>query len=78
MTPDYEYNEKCHIRFFNCDNMDFMKEIPDNYFELCICDPPYGIDITKQFENANKVGTKSMFKQTTAIVTGKQIGRAHV
>ena len=46
MTPDYEYNGKCHIRFFNCDNMDFMKEIPDNYFELCICDPPYGIGIS--------------------------------
>ena len=43
MTPDYEYNDKCHIRFFNCDNMDFMKEIPDNYFELCICDIPYGL-----------------------------------
>ena len=45
MTPDYEYKGKCHIRFFNCGNMDFMKEIPDNYFELCICDPPYGIDV---------------------------------
>ena len=45
MTPDYEYNEKCHIRFFNCDNMDFMKEIPDKYFDLAIVDPPYGINV---------------------------------
>jgi site-specific DNA-methyltransferase (adenine-specific) len=23
--------------------MDFMRDIPDNYYELSICDPPYGI-----------------------------------
>ena len=45
MKPDYEYKGKCHIRFFNCDNMDFMKEIPDNYYDLAIVDPPYGIDV---------------------------------
>ena len=26
------------------DNMELMARYPDNYFELCICDPPYGID----------------------------------
>jgi site-specific DNA-methyltransferase (adenine-specific) len=25
------------------DNMEFMKTIEDNYFELAIVDPPYGI-----------------------------------
>lgn len=45
-----------------------MRHYPDNYFDLAVVDPPYGIDITKQFENANKVGTKSMFKQTKGIV----------
>ena len=55
MIPDYEYKGKCHIRFLNCDNMDFMKEIPDNYFELCICDPPYGINASKgTFGSSNK------------------------
>ena len=43
MTPDYEYNGKCHIRFFNCDNMDFMKEVEDKKYDLAIVDPPYGI-----------------------------------
>ena len=28
----------------NCDNMELMKEFEDNYFDLAICDPPYGID----------------------------------
>jgi site-specific DNA-methyltransferase (adenine-specific) len=29
----------------NCDNMELMAEYPDNYFDLAIVDPPYGIDI---------------------------------
>ena len=28
-----------------CDNMDYMKTIPDGYFELAIVDPPYGINM---------------------------------
>ena len=68
MTPDYEYKGKCHIRFFNCDNMEFMKEVEDKEYAIGLVDPPYGIDITGQFENANKDGTKSMFKKTKGIV----------
>ena len=45
-----------------------LKRFNDKHFDLAIVDPPYGIDITKQFENANKAGTKSMFKQTKGIV----------
>ena len=36
--------EKIYIE--NCDNMDLMARYPDNYFDLAIVDPPYGIDIT--------------------------------
>ena len=31
----------------NCDNMELMAEFPDNYFELAIVDPPYGIGANK-------------------------------
>ena len=31
--------------FYNMDCMEGMKEFPDNYFELAIVDPPYGINI---------------------------------
>lgn len=31
----------------NCDNMELMAEFPDNYFDLAIVDPPYGIDVNK-------------------------------
>jgi site-specific DNA-methyltransferase (adenine-specific) len=33
------------ITITNEDNMALMKRYPDNYFELAIVDPPYGIDI---------------------------------
>lgn len=36
------------IRFFNCDNIDFMRTVPDNHYDLAIVDPPYGIDINSQ------------------------------
>ena len=56
------------LSLYHADCMEIMKQYPVKYFDLAIVDPPYGIDITKQFENANKVGTKSMFKQTKGIV----------
>lgn len=31
--------------FYNEDCLEAMKEMPDNYFELAIVDPPYGINI---------------------------------
>ena len=34
-------------------NMELMARYPDNYFELAIVDPPYGIDWMKQIENPN-------------------------
>ncbi len=34
----------------NCDNMDLMREYPDNYFDLAIVDPPYGIKRSGQNE----------------------------
>lgn len=30
----------------NCDCLEFMRSLPDNYFDLCIADPPYGIGIS--------------------------------
>jgi site-specific DNA-methyltransferase (adenine-specific) len=35
------------INLYNCDNMGFMKNIPDNYYDLAIVDPPYGINASK-------------------------------
>ena len=43
MKPDYQIK---NVKLYNCDNMIFMKEIPDNYYNLAIVDPPYGIGIS--------------------------------
>lgn len=38
-------NEKMPIsEIHNCDCMDFMRTIPDKFFDLAVVDPPYGID----------------------------------
>ena len=36
------------IEITNEDNMELMKRYPDNYFNLAIVDPPYGIDADKK------------------------------
>ena len=49
--------------FYNMDCMEGMKEFPDKYFELCIVDPPYGIQdaggqtggLGKVFKNRNQI-----------------------
>lgn len=33
------------IELLNMDCMDYMRDLPDNAFDLAIVDPPYGIDI---------------------------------
>jgi site-specific DNA-methyltransferase (adenine-specific) len=36
------------ITLYNCDCMEYMKDIPDKYFDLSIVDPPYGINRSGQ------------------------------
>jgi site-specific DNA-methyltransferase (adenine-specific) len=38
---------KAKSEVFNMDCIEGMKQYTDNYFELAIVDPPYGIDVTK-------------------------------
>lgn len=41
-------------KLYNVDCMEALKEIPDNFFEIAICDPPYGIGIDGQKLSINK------------------------
>lgn len=41
-------------RLYNRDCMDAMKEIPDKFFQLALCDPPYGIGHDGQKERVHK------------------------
>lgn len=52
-------------RLYNMDCMTAMREIPDKFFELAICDPPYGIGIDGQKLNINKKNPKHTRKEHT-------------
>lgn len=30
------------ITLYNGDCMEYLRTLPDNAFDLCVCDPPYG------------------------------------
>jgi site-specific DNA-methyltransferase (adenine-specific) len=45
MKPDKEYNGRATIRMFNIDCMKLLEAVPKKHYELCICDPPYGINL---------------------------------
>jgi site-specific DNA-methyltransferase (adenine-specific) len=42
------------INFYNVDNMEFMASKPDNYYDLAIVDPPYGINAGKMTMGSGK------------------------
>lgn len=39
---------------YNMDCMEYMKTIPDKFFDIAIVDPPYGINAPKQEERFKK------------------------
>jgi site-specific DNA-methyltransferase (adenine-specific) len=34
-------------KIHNIDCLEFMKQVPDNFYDLCLTDPPYGIEIAE-------------------------------
>ena len=52
-----------------------LKDIPDGSVDMVLTDPPYG---KKADKGTNGFGTAKNRRYTLNIVTGKQIGRAHV
>lgn len=47
----YELN-----KIYNMDCLEFMRDVPDNYFDLILTDPPYGIGMSK---NTNIVSSNA-------------------
>jgi len=50
------------IQITNECNMELMKRYPDNYFDLAICDPPYGIDLANMNMGTGKTKKASKAK----------------
>ena len=68
--------KKYENKILNMDCIDFLKNCPDNYFDLCCCDPPYGIgrfgdrveisnriDKTAKINKWDKKPTKELFNE---------------
>jgi len=50
------------INFHNTDNMKFMADVPDKYYDLAIVDPPYGINMAMGHKGSEKRGDKNKYK----------------
>ncbi len=56
------HEKRNNINFYNGDNMEFMKNVPDKFYELAIVDPPYGIDADVKNNSDKKQSKKSASK----------------
>ena len=43
MMTNSNNKPRANINLYHIDNMEFMKRVPDNFYQLAIIDPPYGI-----------------------------------
>lgn len=51
------------IRLYKGDSMDFLKQVPDKYYELAIIDPPYGIgESGKKNHTRGKIAKSKNYK----------------
>ena len=43
---------------YNCDCIEYMRTLPDHYFDIAVCDPPYG---SANSEKGYKIQQLSLF-----------------
>ena len=55
------------ISIYNCDCMELLKQTPDNYYDLSLVDPPYGI-------NADEKNSKRELKSKKSASVSKDYG----
>lgn len=48
---------------FNTDCMEFMRNIPDKYYDLAVVDPPYGLDNFKKNHSRSKIWTSTDYEK---------------
>ena len=57
-----KHEKRDNINFYNGDNMEFMKGVPDKFYDLAIIDPPYGINADVKNNTDKKQSKKSASK----------------
>ena len=59
---------------FNMDCVEYMRTLPDNHFDIAICDPPYGDADSGNFHLGGRFGERlDRYKQPTAIPRRRQM-----
>jgi site-specific DNA-methyltransferase (adenine-specific) len=53
---------KDSMKLYNMDCMEGMKQYPDNYFDICIVDPSYGIGVDGQKKSTSTHGGRKEYK----------------
>lgn len=43
------------IKLYQADCMEMLPQVPDKYYDLCICDPPYGVNIGQVVGGASRL-----------------------
>ena len=60
-----------NIELLNCDCMEYMRTLPDNAFDLAICDPPYGGGNDGELNGGGRFGGRfDRYKSTTLSEAG--------
>ena len=58
---------------YNMDCMEYMKDIPDKFFDLAVVDPPYGINVNMNAgRKRNTVSPKRSIKKWDSTPPGKE------
>lgn len=58
----------------NCDCVEYMRTLPDNHFDIAICDPPYGDAENGNFVMGGRFGGRfDRYKQPIAIPQRRQV-----
>lgn len=55
---------------YNCDCIEYMRTLPDGYFDIAVCDPPYGKgndDTTSRFTTSGKFRRYFATKKTDCV-----------
>lgn len=73
-VPKYQITGRANIEINLMDCMEALKEYPDNYFDLAIVDPPYGIgaDNMQMGSHPNRNGKNEYPSESTAVKLKKK------
>ena len=51
------------IELLHCDCMEYMATVPDKYFDLCLVDPPYGIERFKKPSGTTRFKSSKLMQE---------------